>query len=860
MFSGLLSKFLKPALPYIQSAVSYLDASQVYGKRPDFDHRKAVANYASWVYVAANLNAYAVASTPLRLYVEDRGLSKRFGTRRVSRGTRKYLTGQTQHGPSSSVIHKADGMRDGFVEVVGQHPLLDLLKRANDYEDGFQQAALRIIYGELTGNAYLHPVIGASGVPEELWTMPAHWVEILPSRTEFIKGYRFGSSEELKREFEPDEVIHFKRPNPSSLYYGMGKVAGGWWIIEQNRMIHEYDDATYRNMARPDYLLSIKGSATKVQLDRFQSEVENRLSGRGKSGRFLALTGDVDLRPLSFPPKDLAGRDDMVEEIGAVMGTPISLLKANDPNLASAKVGHAQWRSGTILPLCRMDEDVLNARLLPLFDLDPDRAFLAYDNPVPADEAAQVSQYVQLVGAGIVTKDEARVEFGYEEMGLDAPIDDTAPDAEIDPDAVVDPSNIETTQETVLNGAQVTAATGIVQSVAAGTMPRDAGIGQLEVLFNLSNDQAERIMGSAGTSTPTTPNPNPAANPSPPAGGGGSGGTLPPDGDRGNPRSGGDNPGSGGGDAAREDSEGDPEELQDDAGDAEDSTRKSARPAGAGAKHHRGGGHAGCGCQHAKRVSELWAKAFDSPADQYRDRDLAKMEALLSRQADAVGRLLLEVGAAVTIAQVQEVLMQPAFVAELGAALDSLIGEAIRSGAQAGAAKLPESVQFDTFTNERVAEAAKARIAKLAESMGKRTAERVASSVAQGLKEGRTIDDIAGGIRQAVGDPARAVNIARTETAHAYSAGEEAAWRESGVVTGKQWLLATDPCQFCEAAAAEFDQNSKGKPLGTPFYRQGHTLTGADGGTMTLDFDDVDGPPLHPSCRCTMIPILESDE
>lgn len=68
---------------------------------------------------------------------------------------------------------------------------------------------------------------------------------------------------------------------------------------------------------------------------------------------------------------------------------------------------------------------------------------------------------------------------------------------------------LQTTQATVLNGAQVTAATAIVIAVAAGQIPRNAGIGQLMVLFNLTNAQAEQVMGSAGTKTPTIANPRP---------------------------------------------------------------------------------------------------------------------------------------------------------------------------------------------------------------------------------------------------------------------------------------------------------------------------------------------------------------
>ena len=40
---------------------------------------------------------------------------------------------------------------------------------------------------------------------------------------------------------------------------------------------------------------------------------------------------------------ELAGRLAR-EEIAAIFGVPVSMLKANDPNLASATAGYAMWR------------------------------------------------------------------------------------------------------------------------------------------------------------------------------------------------------------------------------------------------------------------------------------------------------------------------------------------------------------------------------------------------------------------------------------------------------------------------------------------------------------------------------------
>jgi hypothetical protein len=49
-----------------------------------------------------------------------------------------------------------------------------------------------------------------------------------------------------------------------------------------------------------------------------------------------------------------------------------------------------------------------------------------------------------------------------------------------------------------LNGAQIQAATEIIKSVSAGELPRDAGINQLMILFNLTKQQANLMMGEAG--------------------------------------------------------------------------------------------------------------------------------------------------------------------------------------------------------------------------------------------------------------------------------------------------------------------------------------------------------------------------
>lgn len=69
---------------------------------------------------------------------------------------------------------------------------------------------------------------------------------------------------------------------------------------------------------------------------------------------------------------------------------------------------------------------------------------------------------------------------------------------EIPPDDTTAEPRTDDVQKTALNGAQVQAAIEIVQLVVSGQMPRDAAIGQLMQFFQLDQQQAESVLGSAG--------------------------------------------------------------------------------------------------------------------------------------------------------------------------------------------------------------------------------------------------------------------------------------------------------------------------------------------------------------------------
>lgn len=1070
---------------YIASSMTVLRGEPA--KRSPFDNRSAVASYRSWIYAAANLNAVAVASQPLRLYVRNRSAgAKLWNTRKASRRAKAYFAGDLEQLPSRYALTKAAEYGDDFEVVEDAHPILQLLSKVNPYQNGFDATVLRILFGELTGNAYLHPVIDQTlGIPTQLWTMPSQFVEIIPGSdgSEFIKAYRYGATEEQKREntYAPDEVIHFKRPNPSDMYYGIGKVEAAYGAVIANEAIHEMDIAFFANKARPDYLLVVKSPAHDDELERLEVSIDEKLRGSKRTGRFLTTTADIDLKPLSFPPKDLAGRENIVEEIAAVFGVPVSMLKANDPNLASATVGFASWKQTTVLPLLRMDEETLNQNLLPLFGIEED-AFLAYDNPVSEDERFAFEKIRGMVAGGIMTANEARMREGLEPiedpmantllvngqplggpapaapLGLASTPDDLVGPLDRDPSADEPPQDASPERKDALGDCVSSKIPTLIdegypqdQAVAIAYSMCREGKSMEEAASSLGlstkaideNDVETKSLGDIDTRPPQSVADNArralevrARKPESERGMTAVGIARARDlanrvalsedtirrmvayferhesdkegstwdeqgkgwqawngwgGDDGfawakrkrdefdrerernaerkkkscgccNKNGGGDPPakpserisgsdrntegsasGSRGGIEISEETEkalknkvdehnekhGDTESKKVDLGMLKAVYRRGA---GAFSTSHRAGigreqwamarvnaflylvrngkpedadyttdydllpsGHPKK--SDAKRISldAIWAKAIEADEietphiftkagkDALREFDkITKREEeigssvgkIFDRQVKAVLEKISKAEAPTQelASEVQTLLQSKKWNAQLIDALRPYLEDALAAGLDIGRQTLEKIAALPATFDKRgddlraYAKSESIRLAsRSADSVNRWTSVKFSEVIGNGVANGESIPQIADRVQEwAVKDNdaeratrRRALTIARTEAQRASRRAEVQAWKASGVVTGKTWLLAPDPCEFCEAASDAFSKNAV--DIDGSFYGQGSEIIGKDGGVMVADYESIDGPPLHPNCRCSMQPKLDDE-
>lgn len=136
------------------------------------------------------------------------------------------------------------------------------------------------------------------------------------------------------------------------------------------------------------------------------------------------------------------------------------------------------------------------------------------------------------------------------------------------------------------------------------------------------------------------------------------------------------------------------------------------------------------------------------------------------------------------------------------------------------------------------------------------TKARLRKVLANAVEQGQGIPEIKRAIKNVFTEASsvRAERIARTEVLKAGNFGTLEAYKQSGVVVGKQWLTAEDEfvCQWCAPL------NGKVISLDDTFFDQGSQFVGKDGGIINFKLDSVPAAPLHPNCRCTIVPITIS--
>lgn len=168
--------------------------------------------------------------------------------------------------------------------------------------------------------------------------------------------------------------------------------------------------------------------------------------------------------------------------------------------------------------------------------------------------------------------------------------------------------------------------------------------------------------------------------------------------------------------------------------------------------------------------------------------------------------------------------------------------------------ELNVDVEFNINT-DKIKKELKQKIQLIAKNVDALTDEKIGKVVEMGLAGNMQPEEIKKELVKVFDElqGRRLETIVRTEAIRFGTYAEQSAREQSGVVQSKQWWTAIDErvCEYCGK------MHGKKIWLQEDFFKKGSVMLGNNWGKIKLDYEDVIGSPLHPNCRCDMIPLIE---
>ena len=241
-----------------------------------------------------------------------------------------------------------------------------------------------------------------------LYNLPACSVEIVADTKTYISHYIFGDTK-----FKPNEIIHIKEPNASSIYRGASRLDSVSDNIKLLGQMTNFQSTFFKNGTVSNVVLQTENILGAKIKDRIRKEWARRYSANrgGKlpivlDGNFQIKTlGAETLRELDFEVSISTNQNTILKALGV---PNVLLTSGNNANIAP---NIQLFYITTVLPLVNRTNIALE-RFFG-YDLKSNTADVLALRP----ELAQLSGYYStLVNAGILSRNEARVALRFPEV------------------------------------------------------------------------------------------------------------------------------------------------------------------------------------------------------------------------------------------------------------------------------------------------------------------------------------------------------------------------------------------------------------------------------------------------------------
>jgi HK97 family phage portal protein len=351
-----------------------------------------------YVYDCVGLYADPASTAPYRLEKED-------GTKLVEKRT--------------------DGTPPEYEE--GPSDLYRLLNAPNPLMLYDELMSLLVIDLLLVGNAYwLKWRSTSEGKPLALYRLAPGYVKIKPGPYG-PKKYEYqppGAKDPLK--LDPSDIIHFRRPNPHSAYYGMGVIQGAGRAMDLELSLVDTMASYFENRADPSLIVQSDRRVPRDVFHKLRAQLRSRLAGSKRAGELLVLEAGLKASSLSasareamFDELSKSSRDRIFTKFRA---SPM-LFGLMDEAAGSNKVSDArrEFDNSALRPFLDRLQRQITASLAAAWECE---FIIDHRSILPAEEALKVGESVARV-PGVKVREVRRMyaQFGIEESTGDPEID-----------------------------------------------------------------------------------------------------------------------------------------------------------------------------------------------------------------------------------------------------------------------------------------------------------------------------------------------------------------------------------------------------------------------------------------------------
>lgn len=299
---------------------------------------------------------------------------------------------------------------------VTTNPLLDLLDKPNEETTTPEFIYTLQSHKKLTGDAFVLKVRNGRQVVALRLLPPDKITLDLQSPTEkdptVIQSYIYRdviNGEKIQVVYQPEDIIHFKKPNPNNQFRGLGAVEALAETIDLDNLTTETTKKFFTNGAITNFVLSTDAKLQEEQIARLEAQMRSKHAGASNAFKAMILGGGLKPVDISYTNKEMQFLEQLAWYRDKIMigfgNTKASLGMVDDVNRASFEGSNIGWLRTTIKPDMQAIVDTLNEYLVPEFG---ENLVLGYSDPVPEDRADDIAEVKALYPIGVLTRNEAR--------------------------------------------------------------------------------------------------------------------------------------------------------------------------------------------------------------------------------------------------------------------------------------------------------------------------------------------------------------------------------------------------------------------------------------------------------------------